>query len=72
MEFARTKELLFDRWCSSKKEGSDHAKLRRLMHVEEFKRCIYSDGRAFLNDKEVENLDLEARLADYYEKMASS
>ena len=40
VEFARTKEQLFDRWCSSKKVGSDHAKLRQLMLVEEFKRCI--------------------------------
>ena len=39
VEFARTKEQLFDRWCSSKKVGSDHAKLRQLMLVEEFKRA---------------------------------
>ena len=31
MEFARTKEQLFDRGCSSKTVGSDHAKLRQLM-----------------------------------------
>ena len=36
VEFARTKEHLFDRWCSSNKVGSDHAKLRQLMLVEEF------------------------------------
>ena len=42
-EFARTKEQLFDRWCSSKKIGSDYPKLRQLMQVEEFKRCINSD-----------------------------
>ena len=47
MEFARTKEQLFDRWCSSKKVGSDHAKLKQLMLVEEFKWCINSDVRAF-------------------------
>ena len=64
MEFARTKEQLFDRWCSSKKVGSDHEKLRQLMLVEEFKWCINSDVRAFLNEKEVENLDVAARLAD--------
>ena len=51
MEFARTKEKLFDRWCSSKKVGSDHAKVRQLMFVEEFKWCINSDVRAFLNEK---------------------
>ena len=66
VEFARTKEQLFDRWCSSKKVGSDHAKLRQLMLVEEFKRCINSDVKAFLDEKEVETLDLAARLADDY------
>ena len=66
VEFARTKEQLFDRWCSSKKVGSDHEKLRQLMLVEEFKWCINSDVRAFLNEKEVKNLDLAARLADDY------
>ena len=66
VEFARTKEQLFDRWCSSKKVGSDHEKLRQLVLVEEFKWCINSDVRAFLNEKEVENLDVAARLADDY------
>ena len=66
VEFARTKEQVFDRWCSSKKVGSDHEKLRQLMLVEEFKWCINSDVRAFLNEKEVENLNVAARLADNY------
>ena len=66
VEFARTKEQLFDRRCSSKKVGSDHAKLRQLMLVEEFKRCINSDVKAFLNEREVENLETAARLADDY------
>ena len=66
VEFARTKEQLFDRWCSSKKVGSDHAKLRQLMLVEEFKRCINSDVKAFWNEREVENLETAARLADDY------
>ena len=47
VEFARRKEQLFDRWCSSKKVGSDHAKLRQLMCVAEFKWCVNSDVRAF-------------------------
>ena len=48
VEFARTKEQLFDRWCSSKKIGSDYPKLRQLMLVEDFKRCINSDVKSFL------------------------
>ena len=47
VEFARTKEQLFDRWCSSKKIGSDYPKLRQLMLVEDFKRCSNSDVKSF-------------------------
>ena len=66
VEFARTKEQLFDRWCSSKKIFSDYSKLRQLMLVEEFKRCINSDVKSFLDEKEVETLEKAARLADDY------
>ena len=66
VEFARTKEQLFDRWCSSKKIGSDYPKLRQLMLVEEFKRCINSDVKSFLDEKEVETLGKAVRLADDY------
>ena len=66
VEFARTKEQLFDRWCSSKKIGSDYPKLRQFMLVEEFKRCINSDVKSFLDEKEVETLEKAARLADDY------
>ena len=63
VEFARTKEQVFDRWCSSKEIGSDHEKLRQLMLVEEFKRCINSDIKSFLDEKQVETLEAAARLA---------
>ncbi|MES9950010.1 MAG: RNase H-like domain-containing protein [Candidatus Thiodiazotropha sp.] len=66
VEFARTKEQLFDRWCSSKKIGTDHEKLRQLMLVEEFKRCINFDVKTFLDEKQVETLEDAARLADDY------
>ena len=36
------------------------------MLVEEFKRCIHSGVKAFLNEREVENLETAARLADDY------
>ena len=63
VEFAKQ---LFDRWCSSNKIGSDHEKLRQLMLVEEFKRCINSDIKSFLDEKQVETLEAAARLADDY------
>ena len=66
MEFARNKEQLFDRWCCSKKIDQNYDKLRQLMLVEEFKRCIQSDVKTFLDEKQVETLEEAARLADDY------
>ena len=65
-EFARNKEQLFDRWCCSKKIDQNYDKLRQLMLVEEFKRCIQSDVKTFLDEKQVETLQEAARLADDY------
>ena len=66
VEFARNKEQLFDRWCCSKKTDQNYDKLRQLMLVEEFKRCIQSDVKTFLDEKQVETLEEAARLADDY------
>ena len=46
--------------------GSNHENLRQLMFVEEFKRCINSDIKSFLDEKQVETLEAAARLADDY------
>ena len=51
VEFSRNKEQLFDRWCCSKKIDQNYDKLRQLMLVEEFKRCIQSDVKTFLDKK---------------------
>ena len=66
VEFARTKEQLFDRWCISEKIDNNHEKLRQLMLVEEFKNCVTSEVRTFLHEKKVENINDAARLADEY------
>ena len=71
VEVARTKEWLFDRWCSSKKIGSNNGKLRQLMLVEEFKRCINSDIKSFVDERQVETLEAAARLADDYALLIS-
>ena len=65
VEFARSKEQLFDRWCCSKKIDQNYDKLRQLVLVEEFKR-IQSDVKTFLCEKQVETLEEAARLADDY------
>ena len=66
VEFARNKEQLFDRWCCSKKIDQNYDKQRQLVLVEEFKRCIQSDVKTFLCEKQVETLEEAARLADDY------
>ena len=57
VEFARNKEQLFDRWCCSKKIDQNYDKLRQLVLVEEFKRCIQSDVKTFLDEKQFETLE---------------
>ena len=66
VEFARTKEQLFDRWCSSQKINDDYKKLRQLILIEEFKGCIHSDVRTYIDEQKEETLDEAAHLADDY------
>ena len=66
VEFARIKEQLFDRWCHSQKVDKDHDKLRQLILIEEFKRCIHSDVRTFVDEQKAETLEDAARLADEF------
>ena len=66
VEFARVKEQLFDRWCHSKKVNKDFEKLQQLILIEEFKRRIPFHMKTFIDEKEVENLQQAADLADEY------
>ena len=66
VEFARVKEQLFDRWCHSKKVNMDFEKLRQLILIEEFKRRIPFHMKTFIDEKQVENLQQAADLADEY------
>ena len=66
VEFARNQEQLFDRWCCSKKIDQNYDKLRQFMLVKEFKSCIHSDVKTFLDKKQAETLEEAARLADDY------
>jgi hypothetical protein len=66
VEFARVKEQLFDRWCHSKNVNKDFEKLRQIILVEEFKRKIPFNMKTFIDEKQVENLQDAADLADGY------
>ena len=66
VEFARVKESLFDRWCTSKDIDEDFVKLRQLVLVEEFKNCVSRNVKTYLDEKKAENLKEAAVLADDY------
>ncbi|XP_065920260.1 uncharacterized protein [Dysidea avara] len=48
VEFARSKETLFDRWCVSKEVQKEFGKLRQLVLMEEFKNCLPTDIKTYL------------------------
>ena len=37
------KKCTFDRWCNSREVGTDFEKLRQVILIEEFKRCVRDD-----------------------------
>ena len=65
-EFARDKEALFDRWCASKEVVKDFEKLRQLILVEEFKSCLPSNIKTYIDEQKVDSLQRAAVLADDY------
>ena len=66
VEFARDKEALLDRWCTAKQVDNDFHKLRQLLLVEEFKKCLESDVKMYLDEQKVASLHQAAVLADDY------
>ena len=51
VEFARIKEQLFDKWCSSKKVGHDFDKIRQLLLIEEFKWGLSNEIKIYLSEQ---------------------
>ena len=43
VEFAHEKEVYFGRWCNSRKVDRHFEKLRQVILIEEFKRCVCDD-----------------------------
>ncbi|KAL5022408.1 hypothetical protein ScPMuIL_001563, partial [Solemya velum] len=66
VEFAREKEQLFNRWCDSKEIDKDFGKLRQLLLIEEFKRCVHTNIKTHLDERKVETLSEAATMADDY------
>ncbi|XP_073771215.1 uncharacterized protein [Danio rerio] len=65
LEFAREKENLFDRWCSSVKIKSKE-ELRELILLEEFKCCVPNAVAMYLNEHKVTKLSEAALMADEF------
>ena len=66
VEFAREKEALFDCWCAAKQVENDFNKLRQLILIEEFKKCLQSDVKMYLDEQKADGLHQAAVLADNY------
>ena len=66
VEFAREKEVLFDRWCAAKQVDNDYNKLRQLILIEEFKKCLQNDVKMYLDEQKADGLYHAAVLADDY------
>ncbi|XP_072046476.1 uncharacterized protein [Amphiura filiformis] len=66
LEFARSKEVLLDRWLLSKEVAKDYENLRQLLLIEEFKRCVHSDIKTYLDENKLKTLNEAATMADEY------
>ena len=67
VEFAREKEMMFDRWYRSLKVDQDFDNLREVVLLEEFKKSVTFSVRSHLDDHKVTNVQKAAMMADEYE-----
>ena len=67
MEFARQKEALFNKWCASQQVGNSFDKLKQLVLLEEFKKCVPTPIKTYLEEQKVNELQRAESLADDYE-----
>jgi len=66
VEFGREKEMLFDRWCLSKNVNEDYVRLHQLVLIEEFKNCLPTELKTYVDEQKVESVHQAAMLADDY------
>jgi len=66
VEFSRQKEVLFDHWCTAKQVDKVFHKLQQLLLVEEFKNCLQSDVKMYLDEQRADSLYQAAVLVDDY------
>jgi len=66
VEFACDKEWLLDRWCASMGVDSDFKHLRELMLLEEFKTCLPTEMKMYLEEQKATTLQQAAVRSDDY------
>jgi len=66
VEFASEKERLFEKWLTSIELSKHLHKFRQLMCFEEFKQCIHSDIKTYLDEHKVSSLAEAVSMADDY------
>ncbi|XP_006813839.1 uncharacterized protein LOC100372062 [Saccoglossus kowalevskii] len=67
VEFAREKELVFDKWYRSLQAEKDFCSLQEVVLLEEFKDSIPLDIKTHLDEHKVKNIRNAAAVADDYE-----
>ncbi|KAJ8026339.1 hypothetical protein HOLleu_34157 [Holothuria leucospilota] len=67
VEYARAKEILFDKWCRAKQIGQSFEKLKELILMEEFKNNVSLDIKTHLDGRKIDDLKTAATMADDYE-----
>ncbi|XP_043993863.1 uncharacterized protein LOC122843280 [Gambusia affinis] len=67
IEYAREKEIAFDRWVRSKNIGQDYEKLKQLILLEDFKSTVSFEVKNYLEDHKVDKIQKAAVMADDFE-----
>ena len=60
------KETLLDRWCASKEVAKDFEKLWQLILVEEFKACVPTSIKTYIDEQKATTVYQAAVLVDDY------
>ena len=66
VDFAKDKVKFFQKWINSKHVDNDFDKLKQLILLEEFKKCIHPDIKTYLDEHDIDKLQKAASMADDY------
>lgn len=67
IEYAREKEIAFDKWVRSKNIGQDYERLKQLILLEDYKTSVPFEVKNYLEDQKVEDIKKAAVMADDFE-----